>query len=76
LPSAYAFAVFSWEPTANASARSLVSCGNRSCRFSAVLPMLSASMSTILGEEARVGVDALAHRVAAHVLDAARQATS
>ena len=35
------------ERTANASASSLVSCGKRSCRFSAVAPMDTAEVSTI-----------------------------
>ena len=66
-----------WPPspgwrTANASARSLVMCGKRSCRFSAVdAHDQGGRVDQLLGDEPRVRVDALAHRVAAHVLDTA-----
>ena len=46
-PLATALAYFCWLARAKASARSLVRCGNRSCRFSAVAPMESADGSTI-----------------------------
>ena len=45
-PLATALAYFCWLASANASARSLVRCGKRSCRFSAVEPMTSAEGST------------------------------
>ena len=60
------------ERTAYSSARCLVRCGKRSCRFSAVMPMNRADSSTSFSrDEPRVRVHALAHRVAAHVLDTA-----
>ena len=46
LPLAYALAVLTWLARPNASARSLVIAGSRSCRFSAVLPITSADGST------------------------------
>ena len=46
LPLAYAFAVFCCDASANASVRSLVMCGTRSCRFSAVEPITRADGST------------------------------
>ena len=46
LPAASAAAYLSWLATPYASARSRVSAGNVSCRFSAVTPMLRASLAT------------------------------
>ena len=46
MPSAYACWTRLWLSTANSSARSRVMSGNRSCRFSAVLPITSAEGST------------------------------
>ena len=58
--------------TANASAASFVSSGKASCRFSAVWPMTAADSSTIRSETKRgLKSTSVAHRVVAHVLDAA-----
>ena len=72
LPSAYALAVFSCEASPNAVGPLLGDAGQP------VVQVLRGRahhqrrrVDQLLGEDARVGVDALAHRVAAHVLDAA-----
>ena len=61
---------------ANASARSLVSSGKRSSRFSAVWPSTRRTRRSALGDEPRIEVDVLAHRVVAHVLEAPARTTS
>ena len=72
-PFSHAAAAFCCDASANASARSFVSAGKRSWRFSAVWPIDRRGLvDQPLGDEARVEVDVLAHRVVAHVLDAAR----
>ena len=60
--------------TANASARSFVIAGKRSWRFSAVAPIVTADVSTSRSATKRgLKSTSVAHRVVAHVLDAARE---